>query len=198
MKVLRKKLRLVFLPAMLFLVLLPAERASAYYDPGVQRWINRDPIDDIAMRAALFQRQVAVLGRGHKALDVRNNTFCYAGNDPADRVDPCGLYDYDDDDNYITQGGKLYNKRCIANAKANAFRCLKDVGKSGGINIAICVVGCLPTLALTPAAYGICVTACLGLDTAGTLVGLGQCLDEYNSAFKLCEVCQPKSRKAPK
>ncbi len=25
------------------LLLLPAARSSAYYDPGVQRWINRDP-----------------------------------------------------------------------------------------------------------------------------------------------------------
>ena len=35
--------------ALLLLLPLSTERASAYYDPGVQRWLNRDPIGEAAV-----------------------------------------------------------------------------------------------------------------------------------------------------
>jgi hypothetical protein len=50
-------------------LLLTAERVSAFYDPGVQRWINRDPINE----------------RGGM------NLYRYVGNQPTSKVDPRGL-----------------------------------------------------------------------------------------------------------
>ena len=58
-------LRLVTLLALLSV----GQMASAYYDPGVQRWINRDPVEE------------------HGGL----NLFRFAANDPLDRVDVRGL-----------------------------------------------------------------------------------------------------------
>jgi hypothetical protein len=61
-----------------FLTLLalfsPPHLASAYYDPGVQRWINRDPIGE----------------RGGK------NLYAFVRNVPLDSWDSYGLSDYTD------------------------------------------------------------------------------------------------------
>jgi hypothetical protein len=62
----KKTLLNALLPVFL---LLSAERASAWYDPGPQRWINRDPI---AERGAL-------------------NLYSFVFNDALNRVDPVGL-----------------------------------------------------------------------------------------------------------
>jgi uncharacterized protein RhaS with RHS repeats len=43
--------------------------ASAFYDPGLQRWLNRDPIEE----------------------EGSINLFGYVENDPADSLDPIGL-----------------------------------------------------------------------------------------------------------
>lgn len=50
-------------------ILIFHQTASAYYDPGVQRWINRDPIGE--------------QGGG--------NLYGFVANDPASRIDPTGL-----------------------------------------------------------------------------------------------------------
>jgi uncharacterized protein RhaS with RHS repeats len=58
---------------MIFLVLftsLAANRTLAYYDPGTQRWLNRDPIGESG----------------------GINQFSLSGNEPADQVDPFGLF----------------------------------------------------------------------------------------------------------
>jgi hypothetical protein len=59
--------------ALLALVLLPLspQSASAFYDPGLQRWINRDPIQE----------------------DGGLNLYLHASGDPVDRHDLLGLSD---------------------------------------------------------------------------------------------------------
>jgi len=54
MNSMRKKL----LPILIIplLTLICQHTASAYYDPGVQRWINRDPISDAGSMCFLFLR----------------------------------------------------------------------------------------------------------------------------------------------
>jgi RHS repeat-associated protein len=148
-----------------------------FYDPYLQRWVNRDPLEE----------------RGGK------NLYAFIKNQALAMVDPVGLFFWrkkwvDEDDPYIWIKGKdgvliAYNAACIANAQINAINCLKDVGKSGGINLAICVVGCLPTLGLTPPAYGACVTLCLGADAVLSLLGISSCLDMYSREKEACRPC---------
>lgn len=62
-----KKLNVMLVP--LALLLLSSQVASAWYDPGTQRWINRDPVLE--------------------AGDV--NVYRFGRSDPANTVDPLGL-----------------------------------------------------------------------------------------------------------
>jgi uncharacterized protein RhaS with RHS repeats len=64
----------------LLAVLSGPHLASAYYDPGVQRWINRDPVQEWG----------------------GPNVYTYVGNDPINYVDPLGLWWWDGD--YIQYG----------------------------------------------------------------------------------------------
>jgi hypothetical protein len=63
--------------AMITLVMLALfgslHTASAYYDPGIQRWINRDPI--------------------HESGGI--NLYCFLGNSPTRGVDIWGLWFWD-------------------------------------------------------------------------------------------------------
>lgn len=70
----------VVLVAGLWAVPRPAE---AYYDPGIQRWINRDPIIDAASSGRLA-------GRG--ASDEYQGLYAFAGNQPLNVVDAYGLW----------------------------------------------------------------------------------------------------------
>lgn len=70
-------------PLLLLMLLAGAPLAQAYYDPGIQRWINRDPISDTG-----FNRQ----RRGGTSVPPRavaDNSF--VGNNPIMSVDPHGL-----------------------------------------------------------------------------------------------------------
>ena len=42
----KTQLKSLLLPLLLLVLLSPPNLASAYYDPGVQRWINRDPVGE--------------------------------------------------------------------------------------------------------------------------------------------------------
>jgi hypothetical protein len=57
--------------------------ASAYYDPGVQRWINRDPIRDSA-----FQSRTA---RHPRRADREWNLFSFLEGGPSNKRDHWGL-----------------------------------------------------------------------------------------------------------
>jgi hypothetical protein len=82
---------------LLFLTLLPLfsapQLASAYYDPGVQRWINRDPIQERGfevlrgMLKAPLQRYLPV-GEFAEGQDL----YRFVRNDPIQHLDEFGLY----------------------------------------------------------------------------------------------------------
>ncbi len=67
--------------AVLAPLLLPSHRAKAYYDPGVQRWVNRDPLEEQGF-------ETAVPGVRHRS---RRTDFIFVGNNPANYGDAYGL-----------------------------------------------------------------------------------------------------------
>jgi len=83
--------------SVLFAVLWTVQTASAWYAPGLQRWINRDPIGELGFesihRAQEFsdeQKTVAVsdaiVGAGEGV-----NLYAYVHNTPLNEIDPLGL-----------------------------------------------------------------------------------------------------------
>jgi RHS repeat-associated protein len=69
-------------PILLTLFSAP-QLASAYYDPGVQRWINRDPLWDFG-----FEK---VRGDGVSGVADSPNQYEFVGNAPITSTDPLGL-----------------------------------------------------------------------------------------------------------
>jgi hypothetical protein len=59
--------------------------ASAYYDPGVQRWINRDPLADNGFLEALSGR------RGAGRLST-GNSYTFVDNSSIRSIDPFGMH----------------------------------------------------------------------------------------------------------
>jgi hypothetical protein len=63
---------------------LGASQAAAFYDPGLGRWITRDPITEVAflsMSSIMFMTPI----REEPA------AYTFAGNDPNDNIDWLGL-----------------------------------------------------------------------------------------------------------
>jgi len=56
--------------------------ASAFYDPGTQRWLNRDPAAELGFRLLRQQKPAK--------FDI-SNFYRYVGNTPVDKNDPQGL-----------------------------------------------------------------------------------------------------------
>jgi hypothetical protein len=61
--------------------------ASAYYDPGVQRWINRDPLGESGFELPTRGRTPALL----IGVEQRGGLFTFVGNAPVRNVDVFGL-----------------------------------------------------------------------------------------------------------
>ena len=67
----------------LFILLSTTQLASAFYDPSLGRWINRDPVEEIA-----FQNQT----RRHRSADYfRGNLYWCMVNNPINKLDSWGL-----------------------------------------------------------------------------------------------------------
>ena len=65
--------------------------ASAYYDPGVQRWINRDPLGEPGSSAARGHQWKAALGDQWAKVAHGPDLYTFVGNAPPDLHDPFGL-----------------------------------------------------------------------------------------------------------
>jgi len=63
---------------------------SAYYDPGVQRWITRDPIVESGFRNARHRHPLPPR--------VEANVYAYVGCNPLTRYDPLGLIHQEETD----------------------------------------------------------------------------------------------------
>lgn len=86
-----------------FAWLLLVANASAFYDPGLQRWISRDPLGDVAslpvMTTGLTPWSESD-GGGEMAddefvaawTDINRNLYGAMGNTPINTVDPLGLW----------------------------------------------------------------------------------------------------------
>lgn len=79
------KSRLRF-PYAALLLLLSFASASAYYDPGVQRWLNRDPINETGFELTSGMAQTRLPGPDQEA-----NLFCFVQNQPTAYHDAFGL-----------------------------------------------------------------------------------------------------------
>jgi RHS repeat-associated protein len=73
----------ILLLSLILCALTCAETAVAYYDPGTQRWINRDPLAE----------QGFELLRGHEPdmLDDEPNLYTFVRNNSIQRIDRYGL-----------------------------------------------------------------------------------------------------------
>jgi hypothetical protein len=81
MKRILKKLHLPLAP--LALLLITSATASAWYDPGVQRWITRDPVGEAGFEALPARSSAGWLGF--------DPAYVFVANRPVDQVDPFGL-----------------------------------------------------------------------------------------------------------
>ena len=64
-------------------LLSAAPVASAYYDPGVQRWINRDPLGELGF--GVLRSRETPIPRSER------NRYRFVGNSPVAYFDPLGL-----------------------------------------------------------------------------------------------------------
>jgi hypothetical protein len=62
--------------------LFVAQSACGFYDSGVGRWINRDPIGDEGFRVRLVSSRPQT---------PAESTYVFSANDPIDKLDPNGL-----------------------------------------------------------------------------------------------------------
>jgi RHS repeat-associated protein len=72
------------LAAILWVFLSSSLTASAFYDPGSQRWINRDPVTEGGFQ--LCCQQARGSGQEHA------NLYEFCGNSPVVQHDPFGLF----------------------------------------------------------------------------------------------------------
>jgi hypothetical protein len=100
------------LSALVATLLLSPERVSAYYDPGVQRWLNRDPL----------------------AETDGLNLFNFAGNEPVSAVDTDGLSVWKNTVRVCKQSGKLIKQireRRFEKAMQMTKESLQDLERHG-------------------------------------------------------------------
>jgi hypothetical protein len=71
--------------------LASAPLAQAYYDPGIQRWINRDPVGDRSTSSRVATAQ-PVGARYQRTGNWTNAPYLFVENDPHSKLDYLGLW----------------------------------------------------------------------------------------------------------
>ncbi len=78
------KTRMILVGMVLLALLSSSHMASAYYDPGVQRWLNRDPIGETGFEELRRGVETDLVGDGL-------NLYAFVSNNPINSVDGLGL-----------------------------------------------------------------------------------------------------------
>jgi RHS repeat-associated protein len=164
--------------------------ASAYYDPGVQRWINRDPRGEVGFEVT----------RGKVALPSANfiNSYSFVRNEPTVLIDSFGLE---------TSSSQLQS--CLQSAKDVRTACDRGVDCAAaklGQRLAQLKVGCddwCLSRPGPPAIKAVCLAGCAALYTAGQAgkvagqaTGYAGCALVYEGAVRAC-VDQAADRPLP-
>jgi hypothetical protein len=126
--------------ALIFCALGCAETAKAYYDPGAQRWINRDPVAESGS-AQLRRQEIA----GRSGLLVRlagwsvlRNLYSLVVNQPLEDVDPWGLVPKPGDIKWCSKALKALKEYerlagkfgvCLPQSRLDKLNALRDAGK---------------------------------------------------------------------
>ncbi|HTY88862.1 MAG TPA: hypothetical protein VMB80_15460 [Candidatus Acidoferrum sp.] len=186
MKTIRFMLKLAVLSAALF---FSVGNASAYYDPGLQRWLNRDPREEIG-----FEVSNPML-RPAKPLALPDMLYIFTLNDPIHEVDVFGLWtggpigspsDYQD---CLQNARNFYNtcNNAVTCVASKAYSTLFDWKKD-------CTNGCLEKGGswLT---RGLCLSACSAAYIASeaaiaavAAAGYTACAEGYGANVAFCGV----------
>jgi RHS repeat-associated protein len=67
-----------------------------FYDPNLQRWLNRDPLGDVTLVQFLYPKQVGVFSQDRHMIPPREelsepNLYMFVANSPVSGTDPFGL-----------------------------------------------------------------------------------------------------------
>ena len=136
----------VFKPLLFILInLAVAPVASAYYDPVVQRWINRDPLEDQGSFSQI----------GSPRFRVLLSTYRFVSNNPISLHDPLGLQTQ----NECLQAASDRFNACLFYARQDYNACLRR-------GICFCNVVCSlrfrsPPTGTPTSPVNACITACL-------------------------------------
>jgi hypothetical protein len=123
----------------LLFTLLSLQTTFAYYDPGMQRWINRDPVDELGFRVV----------RRPESSATQPHAYLFVKNEPANGIDALGLThappDTPDNDYWIKLGQCL----AIGQDRSKEF---KELGRQGRLRTGAdkwyhCVTSCEMTRA---------------------------------------------------
>lgn len=115
-------IRAAVLVAALF---ISANTVSAYYDPGMQRWLNRDPLGDKGNLVFALEKMQPMEGNKFFIMaqvlnisvdeftKVNANVYGFDANDPLTKVDPLGLDWLDCMAKCIQKNDPLNNLGCM-------------------------------------------------------------------------------------
>ena len=126
------------------LMCLISVQALAFYDPGVQRWINRDPLGDIASLPVMTADIAPGSGSDNSAemgddaffdawIDINRNLYGAMGNDPLQQVDPWGLCGAEEAASAAEKAAELA-KEALQRASDFAQKTAQDAREAWGKN----------------------------------------------------------------
>jgi hypothetical protein len=80
-RIMKTQIRPLLRALALLAVLSASNPASACYDPGAQRWINRDPLGDPGFRGAAKENRLSVLAQPNSYVFLRNSPCLFLDSD---------------------------------------------------------------------------------------------------------------------